>query len=269
MKKWLKISFWVLFSIAVVIGLSMSGSAQKEELTSRPRIFIHVDGENAFLTEDEVHTRLVRKGFIYPGQKFDKLPVKKVEDYLESMSEIKTCRVYQNIGKQWNIDIETRKPIARIFNSRGETFYLDDLGHTMATSQLYTARVVVVTGNIPDGAHSVPVDEIINNDTLKTKKILDDIYRISYYVCNDPLLSAQIGQIHREKNGDFVLIPQVGSHTIVFGSAFSDEEVEEKFKKLKVFYEEGLPYEGWNKYDIINLKYKKQIVCKKINEKEI
>ena len=82
-------------------------------------------------------------------------------------------------------------------------------------------------------------------------------------------MNAQIGQIHREKNGDFVLIPQVGSHTIIFGSAFSDREVEEKFKKLKVFYEEGLPYEGWNKYDIINLKYKKQIVCKKINEKEV
>ena len=269
MKKWLKIAFWILFTAGVVTGLSMSGSAQREEITSQPGIFIHVEGENAFLTEDEVETRLIRKGFIYSGQKFDKLPVKKIEDYLESMSEIKYCRVYQNIGKKWNIDVEIRKPIARIFNARGESFYLDDIGHTMATSPLYTARVVVVTGNIPDDPHSPPVDKIINNDTLKTKNFLDDIYRISYYVCNDPLLSAQIGQIHREKNGDFVLIPQVGSHTIIFGSAFSDREVEEKFKKLKVFYKEGLPYEGWNKYDIINLKYKKQIVCKKIKEKEL
>ena len=35
------------------------------------------------------------------------------------------------------------------------------------------------------------------------------------------------------------------------------------FYRLKVFYKEAIPYEGWNQYDEINLKYKKQIVCNK------
>ncbi len=266
MKKWIKIGFWVIFAIAVFVGMSMSKTSQTDETSSKPKIFIHVDGENAFLTEDEVYTRLTRKGLVYQYQKIEKLPVKKIEDYLESMSEIKECKVYANLGGTWNIDIQLRKPIARIFNNFGETFYLDDLGFPMATSPLYTARVVVVTGNIPDRAHSKSVDEIINNDTLKTIKYLDDIYRISNYVCNDPFLIAQIGQIHREKNGDFVLIPQVGGQKIIFGSANSDEEVAKKFKKLIVFYKEGLPFEGWNKYDLINLKFEKQIVCKKVEE---
>ncbi|MES2587935.1 MAG: hypothetical protein V4622_03075 [Bacteroidota bacterium] len=264
MKKWLKIGFWVIFSIAVVIGLSMSKSKQVDTVSNKPKIFIHVDGENAFLTEDEVYTRLTRKGLVYPAQKIEKLPVKAIEDYLESMSEIKTCKVYANLGGTWNIDIQLRKPIARIFNNSGETFYLDDLGFTMTTSPLYTARVVVVTGNIPDRSHSKSVEEIINNDTLKTIKYLDDIYRISNYVCNDPFLNAQIGQIHRDNHGDFVLIPQVGGQKIIFGSANSDEEVAKKFKKLVLFYKEGLPFEGWNKYDVINLKFEKQIVCKKV-----
>jgi cell division protein FtsQ len=76
-------------------------------------------------------------------------------------------------------------------------------------------------------------------------------------------LRAQIGQIHREKNGDFLLIPQVGAHKIVFGTAKNDKDVEDKFNKLIVFYKEGLPFEGWNKYNLINLKYDKQIVCSK------
>jgi cell division protein FtsQ len=92
---------------------------------------------------------------------------------------------------------------------------------------------------------------------------LDDIYRISSYVCNDAFLSAQIGQINLEKNGDFVLVPQVGGQKIIFGSARTNEDVAEKFKKLTIFYKEGLPYEGWDKYEVINLKYDKQIVCKK------
>jgi cell division protein FtsQ len=263
MKKWLKISFWIAFSVCVFIGLSLSKSTLYKTTTLVPNIYILVDGENAFLTENEVLTRLERKGLVYPNQKFDKLEINKIENYLKSMSEIRSCKVYSNLGKKWNIDIELRKPIARIFNLSGETFYLDNLGYTMATSPLYTARVLVVTGNIPDKSHSNSVDKIINNDTLKTILFLDDIYRISNYVCNDPFLNAQIGQIHLEKNGDFVLIPQVGGHTIIFGSAKTENEVAKKFKKLMQFYKEGLPYEGWNKYEEINLKYDKQIVCKK------
>jgi cell division protein FtsQ len=179
------------------------------------------------------------------------------------MNEIKSAKVFSSIGKQWKIEVELRKPIARIINNAGENFYLDEDGTTMPLSILYSARIVVVTGDIPDRINAESVDEIINNDTLKSIRKLDDIYRISHYVCNDQLLQSLIGQIHRKHNGDFVLIPQVGGQKIIFGSAYSDLEVSEKFKKLKVFYKEAIPYEGWNTYEEISLKYDKQIVCKK------
>jgi cell division protein FtsQ len=133
----------------------------------------------------------------------------------------------------------------------------------MAPSYLYTARVVVVTGFVNDRKNSESVERIINNDTLISIRNLDDIYRISSYVCNDAFLNAQIGQINLEKNGDFVLVPQVGGQKIIFGTARTKEEVAEKFKKLIIFYNEGLPFEGWDKYEVINLKYSKQIVCRK------
>ena len=179
------------------------------------------------------------------------------------MSEIKSAKVFTKIGSKWTVEVEIRKPIARVFNKFGESFYLDDLGFTMAPSSLYTARVVVVTGDISDRISSKSVSEIINNGFLKSNRKLDDLFRISHYVCNDQLLQALIGQIHRKTNGDFVLIPQVGGQKIIFGTAHTDQEVSEKFRKLKVFYKEAIPYEGWNKYDEISLKYDKQIVCKK------
>lgn len=266
MKKWLRISFWALFGIGVVVVLSMSKSAQKESECLSPSIYIKVDGANSFLTDQELRTRLERQGLIYPHQKIEKLPLKKIEDCIKAMTEIREAKAYISLGGRWNIDVELRKPIARIFNNSGESFYLDDLGFTFTPSHTKPAKVVVVTGNIPDRQNSQSVEKIINNDTLKTILFLDDIYRISYYVCSDPFLSAQIGQIHREKNGDFVLVPQVGKQIIIFGSANSDLEVEKKFKKLILFYKQGLPYEGWNKYSEINLKYDKQIVCKKLKD---
>jgi cell division protein FtsQ len=222
-----------------------------------------VNGENVFLTEDELFDRIKRQGFIYTEQKFEELKLAEIEGFITKMTEVKSAKVYADLGGKWNIDVKIRKPIARIYNNFGESFYLDELGFTMAPSYLHVARVVIVTGDIPDRKNSVSVDKIINNDTLKSIRKLDDIYRISKYVCNSPFLNAQIGQIHLDKYGDFVLIPQVGGQKIIFGTARNDEEVADKFKKLVIFYKEGLPFEGWNKYDEINLKYKKQIVCKK------
>jgi cell division protein FtsQ len=135
----------------------------------------------------------------------------------------------------------------------------------MRTSDLHTARVVVVTGYIPDKLNSISVPEIINNDSLKSIRKLDDVYRISNYVCKDPFLRSLVGQIHLKKNDDFVLIPLVGGQKIIFGSAHTDEEVKEKFDKLMIFYEEAIPFEGWNKYDEISLKYNRQIVGKKVD----
>lgn len=264
-KKWLKRTLWAIFAVGMIILLVMTQSAQKEVVVAKPEIIIHVDGENAFLTEDELYGRLKRKGFFSPGQAHEKLNVSAIEKYIREMSEVKDVKVFTRLGENWTIDIVVRKPIARIFNKYGESFYLDEDGFVMRTSDLHTARVVVVTGYIPDKLNSISVPEIINNDSLKSIRKLDDVYRISNYVCKDPFLRSLVGQIHLKKNGDFVLIPLVGGQKIIFGSANSDEEVKEKFDKLMIFYNEAIPYEGWNKYDEISLKYDKQIVGKKVD----
>jgi cell division protein FtsQ len=263
MKSWVKIALWSTFGLTVIVLLMMVRSAQDEFTIDKPEIIIHINGENAFLTKDELYTRLRRKGLIYNGQTKEQLKVSKIETYLRSMTEVKDAKVFSKIGGNWTVEVDIRKPIARIFNKFGETFYLDDLGYTMAPSTIHTARVVVVTGNISDKITSPPVEKIINNPSWKSIRKIDDVYRISSYVCNDPLLRSLIGQIHRKMNGDFVLIPEVGGQKIIFGTAYSNEEVREKFRKLKIFYTEAIPYEGWNKYEEISLKYDKQIVCKK------
>jgi cell division protein FtsQ len=265
MKIWLKRIGLLLLVASVFALLSLAGKSQEEKQINKPEIVIHVNGEHAFLTKDELYLRLRRKGFVFDGQKQAALQIAQIEEFISAMTEVKHVKVFTKLGNSWKIEIELRRPIARIFNAVNETFYLDEDGVVMKSSTLHTARVVVVTGHLADRINSISVPEIINNPTLKSSRKLDDVYRISNYVCNDPLLQSLIGQIHVKKDGDFLLIPLVGGHEIVFGSASSDQEVREKFKKLKIFYKEAIPYEGWDKYDIISLKYNKQIVCKTVD----
>jgi cell division protein FtsQ len=133
----------------------------------------------------------------------------------------------------------------------------------MDPSPNFTARVLVFSGNISDKSDTLTVAKILSNDTLRKQRSLDEIYRLAKAINEDAFLRAQIGQVHRDVWGDFILIPLIGNQTIMFGAANSDQAVREKLDKLKTFYFEGLPYEGWNRYESINLKYRNQIVCKK------
>ena len=263
MKKVFKIIFWVLFAVGLILIVFFASKENNNTVAKKPDISIHVEGENAFLTESELLDRLIYKRLYQKNMKVNFVNVKKIEAAIIKMEEVKKVRVYKNIGNSWNIDVELRNPIARIFTLSQKAYYLDDEGFTMGRSSLHTAHVLVFSGFITEIMEKASVKEIINNDSLKSIRKLDDIYRISNYVCKDSLMNALIGQVYLEKNGDFILIPLVGKQTILFGSANSDEVVADKFNRLKVFYKEGMPHEGWEKYNTIIVKYEGQIVCRK------
>ncbi len=263
MKKVLLIIFWVLFAVGLILIVFFANTENNNDVAKKPDISIHVEGENTFLTESELLDRLIYKRLYQKNMKVNSVNIRKIEAAIIKMEEVKKVRVYKNIGESWNIDVELRNPIARIFTLSQQAYYLDDEGFTMGRSSLHTAHVLVFSGFITENMEKSSVKEIINNDSLKSIRKLDDIYRISNYVCKDSLMNALIGQVYLEKNGDFILIPLVGKQTILFGSANSDEVVADKFNRLKVFYKEGMPHEGWEKYNTIIVKYEGQIVCRK------
>jgi cell division protein FtsQ len=267
MKTWVKIAIGTVAVSIITVILFFASASDNEMNVVTPDISIIVNGENAFLTKQELQNRLVKDHLIFNGQKVNQLQVNKIEEFIKNMTEVLDVKVYKNLGGTWNIEVEIRRPIARIFNNYGESFYLDELGHIIATSFLYTARVVVVTGNIRDNNLKMTVDKLNSKPQYAASYCLDDIYRITRYLANHPLFKYQIVQIDRERSGNYVLIPRVGKQKIIFGTANSDEEVKSKFRKLANFYSDGIPYEGWNVYDVIDLSFGNQVVCSK-NEVE-
>jgi cell division protein FtsQ len=193
----------------------------------------------------------------------NELNVHSIERAIAAMAEVKDVNVYKHLGAQWEIKLALRKPIARIFNTSGQSYYLDQDGFMMYRSTLHTARVLVFSGAIKDVYNPHLNCDFINNPNLKSSQKIGQIYRISNYVCNDPLMHKLIGQVYLNSNGDFILIPLVGEQQIVFGPARSNKEVSDKFERLSHFYKEALPHEGWNKYKEISVKYEGQIVCRK------
>ncbi len=260
MKSWLKNIIWFLSVITILVVMSFIDSTQENRIVGLPTIKIDLYEDMMFLSKDDIRERLRDKDLIGEEKKYNEVDLGAIELFLSEMPEVKTVQVFSYLGGDWTIDIELRQPIARIFNIDGSSCYLDKEGTLMPLSTNYTAHVLAVTGNINEVDYSKHVSEIMNNDSLKTIEILDDLYRISSYVCSDEFLSAQFTQVYINTYNEFELIPRVGNHRILFGEA---EDIAGKFKKLELFYTEGISRAGWEKYDTVNVMYKSQVVCSK------
>ncbi|RYF90159.1 MAG: hypothetical protein EOO03_04310 [Chitinophagaceae bacterium] len=82
---------------------------------------------------------------------------------------------------------------------------------------------------------------------------------ISEKLMADSFLMAMIDQVDITAQRSFEMIPKIGNQTIVFGDAV---DADEKFNKLKLFYKKVITTAGFNRYSVINLQYKDQVVAK-------
>lgn len=260
MRPWLKNSLWVIGIATVLVLMNFMNDAQQKQTVGLPTIQINLFEDMLFLSKDDILERLKDKDLVGPDKLYADLDLLEIETFLSEMPEVKTVDVYTFLSGQWRIEITLRQPIARIFNLDGSSCYLDKDGTLMPLSSSFTAHVLTVTGNINEIDYSKHVDDIINNDSLKTIEILDDLYQLSAYVCSDEFLSAQFTHVHINPYNEFELIPRVGEQRIMFGDA---EDIPGKFKKLSLFYTEGISRAGWENYDTINVMYASQIVCSK------
>ena len=263
MIKYLKIALLiVIFGGTVFLLIAANEKISKQRLQN-PIIELNVQDGITLLTEEELLNELRVLHLFRDSLKKSELNIEAIETYLLGMNEVLTADVYIQLDNKWHIDVKTRRPIARVIANGVDDFYIDNDYELMRLSPYAKPKILAFTGLEKLISSKLGYDEIINNDSLKTIFKMDQIYRISNYVCKDAFYNAQIVQVHyTEKNG-FVMIPRVGDHKIIFGAAESDIAVADKFKKLTTFYEEVIPYEGWSKYESINLRFKDQIVAKK------
>ena len=254
---------WLLFFVVLIITLGFVADIKGDQVCKNVEIHIdHVD-ENYFIDEKDVLSMLP-----FDLKMMDSIPISEVqadiiEKRLNNHPAIYNAEVYQELDGDLKIEVHQRKPIARIYNSHNESFYLDNYGNLMPLSNKFTARVLVISGHLDskyDKWYRVNLGELQKEDSLARKTLLDEVNTLASYIHENPFWRAQIEHLYVNKDSEVELIPRVGNHTIVFGDI---EHLDEKFEKLELFYREGLSKTGWNEYSKINLKFKDQVVCTK------
>ena len=204
------------------------------------------------INESDILTSIQRSfGFQFQGLPLNALDVERLERVLKEDPFILDADVFVDAKNIVHIGVEQREPMLRIIDKNGLNYYLDENGYKMPLSKHFSARVLVATGNIPP---HVP------DFQTRKRHVLKDLFYLKDLILEDEFYSALIEQIYVSNRNNYILIPKVGKQKIILGGM---DDIEDKLKRLKVFYEEAVPYEGWRKYKTINLSFKDQVVCKK------
>jgi len=261
MNKILNIGIWVVLSVALLVVLGFVGNIQSKRTCTDIRIDIDRSNGNYFVEEEDIYAMVYHEMDTLLGRPVSAIKAEKLEHKINNHPSVYNSEVYKTIDGQLVIQVKQRTPIVRLFSFDGDSYYLDSTGRVMPPSEKYTSRVFVANGHIYDSFIDINhLNARMINDSLQNRTLVGDIFTFAEYIRKDPFLKAQIEQLYVNKDFEIELIPRVGNHRIVFGDA---TEIEEKFNKLKIFYNKGLSNTGWNEYSVINLKYSNQVVCKK------
>lgn len=246
--KWRNIILLLLLLTTVVIAivLSVTTWGESEERTVQNIAVIVADKEERMFVNPEVIEKQLRNpktGIV--GKKLKDINTKTIEKNIGKDPVIRKVECYKTAAGNIAVKVWQRKPLLRVMEEDGKSYYMDNEGQVFPTSTRHSAHVVVVTGE--------------TNKRITGKEILPLVKLIE----KDDFWKSNIQEIHRTKSGDLVLTPAVGDHVILLGKA---EKLDTKLRRLKTFYKNGLCKIGWGDYESISAEFDNQIVCEKKRE---
>lgn len=203
---------------------------------------------NFFIDQKDVEQLLMKatKGSI-KGEPVSSFRLHELEQMLEDNTWIDEAELYFDNQDVLHVTVTEKEPVARVFTPAGNSFYIDSMGRKMPLSDKLSARVPVFTG-FPDKKKLNAADSAL----------LKEVKEAANYIMSRPFWMAQVAQIDITPERNFEMVPVVGNHLVKLGNG---ENMERKFNRLMVFYKQVLSKTGFDKYKVIDVQYKGQVVA--------
>jgi len=223
------------------------------------KITIADSSDYHFVTKRDIRNTVFAGNGNPVGRLVRDIKLREIEETMNARyRELRTAEAYMSVDGTLHLVAGQRTPILRIMPDEGGDYFLDTEGVVVRRRNLYTPRLHIAGGNI--NISQAMLNGVSVLDTSIRHTILRDIYYLTGYINSNSFWSAQIDQIYVDSHDEIILVPRVGNHTIHLGTT---DNFEGKLRNLKAFYNKVLPEVGWNKYSVINLSFRDQIVCKR------
>ncbi len=245
-KKWLRSLLWITSIITVLIVLVAAMHINNNAICKGVQVNIKDVTNHLFITEKNILLQIDAANLINKIA-VNKIDLKEIEKKLQQNIWIDKVDVYFNKQQILQIDITQRVPLYRLFTKNGNSFYVDAQNYILPLSDAYSAKLPLFT-SFSNNKHW--------NSTDSTT--LNCLQKIATFISNNEFWMAQIQQVDIGPNDMFELIPTFGNHIIIFGDT---TDMEAKFKKLDKFYSKVSTVVGFDKYAVLNVQFKNQIIA--------
>ena len=173
--------------------------------------------------------------------------LRRLESTLEKNVWIRDAQLFFDNNGILRVNVIEREPIARVFTTDGNSFYIDSSGVQLPLPGKLPARLPVFTG------YPSPKVRLHGQDSL----LITRIRALGGFILQDPFWMAQIAQVDITAARNFDLIPMIGNHVIGFGDG---ADYQQKFHRLFLFYKEVLVRTGFSKYSRIDVSFAGQVI---------
>ena len=255
--KILNASAWLVLFAGIILLLVAAISRQSNEKISKVEVRYLGKSEKHFVDKRYVLQLLekINKGKI-ENTSGRNINLSVMEQELHKGLWIKEAEMFIDNNNVLQVSIREREPVARIFATDGSSFYIDSTLTILPLNNRVSVRVPVFTG----------FSGVNNKMNKQDSVMLNDIKLLGIYINDHPFWMAQIDQVNITPENIFEMVPKLGNQVIRFGDV---ARYKQKFSALLAFYQQVQFYNGWNKYSVIDLQYKGQIVGVKRNQAEV
>lgn len=240
-----------LLTVVSVGGLvvAVSSAARKQEGQHLQGLDIQVANSHqvGFVNEKDLQELLFTRRHIRPtAMTMGDINVHRLEGIARSNPWIESAQVYVDHRRVLHVSATQRIPYVRIFETSGDSYYLDTALKQLPLSTDYVHYAPVVTG-VP---HML--------DSNAKKAVRAQIVYVVSKLSADPFWKQGVEEIVVRPDGDFELIPVLGNHRAILGDTAA---LDTKLHTLFLFYRNVLNRIGWDRYTVLDARYKGQVVA--------
>jgi cell division protein FtsQ len=241
MKKYFKWKNIRLVFIFGLLGFLFSFTAKRNENRKLTKAEVEFEvGEQLFITHEMVNKLLIENKKDVSTIRKVALDLNDLENSINQHAMVEKAEVYVSVDGLLKADVKQKTPIVRVFDYQ-ESYYIDSKGTKMPLSDIHSARVPILSG--------------VNN--VKDNEKLNELFRLIY---QDDFLKKNIIGVKVLPSGSVMMKNRNYDYNIEFGKTI---QMERKFKNYKAFFQKAVQDSSIQKYRVVNLKFKQQVVCTK------
>ena len=231
----------IIISVIVLITMIIIAFLQRRDLVCEHIIVQIENRENySFIKAENIASFLNNNGIKCVGLKTSEINLLEVENTVKKIKVVRDAVCYFNMKGDLYVKVWQRIPKYRVKSLSGD-YFVDDNREIFPANSSTVAYVPLITGK------------------LSTDFATNQLFDLISFIENDRFLATAFTQI--TVNDERVsLIPRVGNFVVVLGDI---DNFESKLTKYKTFIKKVYKYKEWNKYSVISLEYKNQVVCTK------